>query len=175
MLTVRDLLSAARSAQSLPSNYALAKLLEVRENDVSRWHNGRNIPAPAMVVRLAQLAQLDPAEVLPAIEAQRSTDEAVRAAWARAAQRLALASVAVVCAVLSLFIGGGPDGGALVAMGVLVLPLDTSCLSIHRAKYRSRQKGRFARPGSACAADRICFFRGLVGAVLNRRCGRGAV
>lgn len=128
MLTVRELLAAARAAQSLPSNYALAKLLAVRENDVSRWHNGRNIPAPAMVVRLAHLAQLDPAAVLPAIEAQRATDEAVRAAWARAARRLALASVAGIAAILSLWIGGGPDGGALLALGALAIPVDSELL-----------------------------------------------
>lgn len=124
MLTVRDLLTSARAAQSLPSNYALAKLLQVRENDVSRWHNGRNIPAPAMVVRLAQLAQLDPAEVLPAIEAQRAGDEAVRAAWARAAQRLQLAGLAACAVILSLWIGGGPDGGALLALGALAVPIE---------------------------------------------------
>jgi transcriptional regulator with XRE-family HTH domain len=123
MLTVRDLLAAARAAQSLPSNYALAKLLDVRENDVSRWQNGRNIPSPAMVVRLAELAKLDPADVLPAIEAERAGDDVVRAAWARAAKRLQVAGLAAVAAILSLWIGGGPDGGATLALAALALPL----------------------------------------------------
>lgn len=118
MLTIRDLLAAARTAQGLPSNYALAKVLDVRERDLSRWQNGHNVPADAVVVRLAELAKLDPAEVLPAIAALRPQDDQVRAFWRRAAQLAERGAAVAVCAILALCIThGGGDGGALVEAG----------------------------------------------------------
>lgn len=115
MLTVRDLLAAARAAQGLPSNYALAKLIDARERDMSRWQNGHNVPTAAVVVRLAELAQLDPAQVLPAIEAQRPGDAHVREVWRRAADLAERAAAVAVCAVLALCFAGGFDGAAPMA------------------------------------------------------------
>jgi hypothetical protein len=113
MLTVQDLITAARQAQGVPSNYALAKLLDVREKDLSRWWNGHHVPAPAVVVRLAQLAQLDPAAVLPSIEALRSSHDAdTRAMWARAAELAERGAAVAVCAGLALALQSPAPGAA---------------------------------------------------------------
>jgi hypothetical protein len=116
---VQRLLLAARVAQGLTSNYALSKVLDVRENDVSRWWNGHNLPSTAMVVRLAQLAELDAAHVLPTIEALRTSDADTRAAWHRLAELAERAAAVAACAILALCITEGPpDAGALVAGAV---------------------------------------------------------
>lgn len=110
-MNTRDLLAAVRTAQQLPSNYALAKLLDVREKDVSRWNTGANTPTDAMVLRLCDLGGLDPAEVLPSIMAERTTDEALRSIWHRVAER---ASATAAAALLGITFTGGPDAGAAV-------------------------------------------------------------
>jgi plasmid maintenance system antidote protein VapI len=132
MLTVRDLITAARVAQGLPSNYALANRMQVRERDVSRWFNGHHVPADAMVLRLAELAGLDPAAVLPTIAALRTDDARLRAAWRRAADLAERAAAVAACAILALCVpailgasapmaktGAGPQLGALTVYTLL--------------------------------------------------------
>jgi hypothetical protein len=101
-MTARELLAAVRAAQGIPSNYALAKLLDVRERDLSRWNNGHNVPNDPIVVRLAELAGLDPAQVLPAIAAQRTTDTALRSVWERSALLAARGSGLAVAVLASV-------------------------------------------------------------------------
>lgn len=115
MLTTRDLLAAVRDAQAIPSNYRLARLLDVPEKTVQRWNSGKHTPDDAMTVRLAELAGLDPAEVLTSIYAQRTTEPALRELWHKIADRMHAAGVAALAVILSLWIGGGPDGAAMAA------------------------------------------------------------
>ena len=112
MLTSKDLLAAVRAAQGIPSNYRLARLLDVPEKTVQRWNTCANAPDDAMALRLAELARLDAAEVLAAMYAQRAADGPMAGVWRSIAERLQGAAVAVLVAVLSLFVGGGPDAGA---------------------------------------------------------------
>lgn len=111
-MTVRDLLAAVRAAQGLPSNYALARFLNVPEKTVQRWNVGANAPDDAMAARLAELAGFDADMVVASMHAERAHEPAERARWERIAGRLATAAVLAVCAVLSLWTTGTPDGGA---------------------------------------------------------------
>lgn len=126
-MTSRELLAAVRQAQGLPSNYALARVLGIRDNTLQRWHAEAGAPDDAMAARLATMARLDPDAVVAAMHAQRAGDDEERARWQRIARRLEVTAALAVCAVLSLFVGGGPDGGATLALGLLaVLPFDGS-------------------------------------------------
>lgn len=111
-MTARELLARVRAAQGIPSNYALAARLGVPIKTVQRWNTGSNTPDDATSARLAQLAGLDPDEVVAGMQAERANDPTERARWERIAARLARAPAAAAAAILALWITGGPDGGA---------------------------------------------------------------
>jgi hypothetical protein len=103
-MTAQDLLKAVRETHGLPSNYALARFLDVRETTLWRWSSGRNTPDDGMAARLAELAGLDVGVVLACMAAQRATDDTARAMWASVADRLSR-SVAAGLAVLAVSAG----------------------------------------------------------------------
>lgn len=117
MLTVAALLAQAKTAQGIPSNYRLARVLEVPEGTVQRWNTGKSIPDDEKAVQLADLAGLDAAEVVAALHAQRAATGPMAAVWRQIAERAHggahAAALAFVALILSLFVGGGPDAGAM--------------------------------------------------------------
>lgn len=118
MLTTAALISAAKLHAGIPSNYKLARALDVPEKTVSRWNAGHNLPDDENAAKLAQLAGLDAGVVVASIRAQRSDAPHMREFWEHIAQRLQGAGAVVVafgiCAVLSLWTSGVPDAGAYV-------------------------------------------------------------
>lgn len=86
MLSTRDLLSAVKAAQGLPSNYALARFLKVTDVTVANWHHGRTCPDDEMGAKLAALAGLDEGFVVASMQSTRpkgSSPSAPRASFAR--------------------------------------------------------------------------------------------
>lgn len=122
MLTARDLLAAVRARQGIPSNYRLARLLDVPDTTVQRWNTGRNTPDDATAARLAELAGLDADATVASMHAQRAGSAPERSRWERIAERLQRAGVAA-CVILSLgFWSGGPDGGAYASTATTATP-----------------------------------------------------
>lgn len=118
MITTIDLLAAAKAAQRIPTNAALARLLVVPEKYVQRWNTGKHTPDDVTAARLAELAGLDVGEVLASIAAERASEPAARELWQRLAARLHAAGAAALAVILSLWIGGGPDGAAMASTPV---------------------------------------------------------
>lgn len=140
MLTTRDLLAAVKTAQSIPSNYRLARLLDVPEGTVQRWNTGRNLPDDLMAARLAELAGLDVAEVVASIHAERAAEGPARDLWKSIAERLHAAGAPALAVILSvLFLGG-----------------------LHEDS-RAATRGYVASEGAAKAVDRL-----YIGACLAR-------
>lgn len=115
MLTTVEILAAAKKAQRLPSNAALARLLGVPDKYVQRWGTGKHTPDDVTAARLAELAGLDVGEVLASVAAERASEPAARELWQRLAARLHAAGLAALAVILSLWIGGGPDGAAMAS------------------------------------------------------------
>ena len=114
MIKTRALMDAAKAAQGIPSNYRLARVLDVPERTVQRWASGETRPDDAHAAHLAELAGFDPGVTVAAINAERA-EGPMRALWTGIAERLQRASV-TACVILSLgFWSGGPDGGALAS------------------------------------------------------------
>ncbi len=67
-----DLLDLARSRAGIPSDYALAKRLQVTRQVVSGWRTGYAWPNNLMLFELAKLSQLDPGQVVAEIEHHRA-------------------------------------------------------------------------------------------------------
>lgn len=116
MITTAELLAAAKARQGIPSNYRLARVLDVPESTVQRWNTGRGRPDDRYSAKLAELAGLDACEVVASINAERAEDGPMKEMWALMAKRLHghahAAALAFMALVLSLFVGGGPDAGA---------------------------------------------------------------
>lgn len=115
MITTKELLTAAKVAQNIPSNYRLCRVLGVPDTTVQRWNTGRGRPDDDMARRLAELAGLDPGAVVAAIRAEREAEGPMHDLWANVARRLQAAALASLAAFLSGFVGGGPDAGAMAA------------------------------------------------------------
>ncbi len=149
MLTTSELLAAAKAAQGNCSYYRLARLMDVPERTMSRWSSGKNAPDDVHAARLAELAGLDPAEVVASINAERATEPAMRELWRAMAQRLHAASLAALAVILSLWIGGGPDGSAMAATPGSVNggQLCVTALTVYTLARVWRWFRGFSRPG----------------------------
>ena len=115
-MTTLELLAAAKTAQGIPSNYRLARVLQVPDHTVQRWNTGRNMPDDAMCLRLAELAGLDPGQVVASIRAEREAAGPLHDFWAGLAKRLETAGAAGAAAALALVFTGTPDAGAMARL-----------------------------------------------------------
>lgn len=88
MPAIHDLMSAAKDASGIPSNYRLAHVLGVTVHTVANWQNDRALPNEAMTIRLAELAGVDPAPYLAEMAAGRAKDDETRGMWLAIADRL---------------------------------------------------------------------------------------
>jgi DNA-binding transcriptional regulator YiaG len=126
-MTAKELLAAVRAAQALPSNYALAKLLDTRENTLWRWNSGKNTPDDKMASHLATLAGLDPDVVVAAMQAQRASEPVERARWERIADRLKTApALAVLVPFLALAALAFPGDAQALASACVCITLTTA-------------------------------------------------
>jgi transcriptional regulator with XRE-family HTH domain len=110
-MNTRELLDAAKAAQGWKSDYRLCKALGVTSSRLGNWRSGRNTPDDGMVLRLAQLAGIDPARVLAGIAAERSSDAEVKRAWLK----IATAAAVLLAVQFALFTD---TGSALIQDGI---------------------------------------------------------
>jgi DNA-binding XRE family transcriptional regulator len=109
MPVIHDLMTAAKTGAGIPSNYRLAKVLEVTEHTVGNWQNGRALPNEALTIRLAELAGLDPAPFLAEMAAGRAKDDEARGVWLAIADRLRKAPIGAAAALmLAMSFAGTP-------------------------------------------------------------------
>ena len=111
-----DLLDAVKARQGWPSDYRLAKALNIGTSRVGNWRTGRSTPDEVQTLKLAELAGVNPAYALVSIAAERAKRTEIRAAWEDAAKKLATAAAVVL---MGFFlptvaqIDGGAAWGAL--------------------------------------------------------------
>lgn len=109
---------AAKERLKLPSDYALAKALELPPQSIPSMRNGtRNIPLD-VAFRIAITLELDPAEVVADLESQREKNAKRRGFWQSFVSHARAHAVAVLC-MLALIASAtcgsvpGPVGGAV--------------------------------------------------------------
>ena len=71
--TINHYLDAAKARHKLPSDYALAKKLEVGGSHISNYRSGRSHPDDAMAVHLAKLLGIGPLEIIAAAHYHRAS------------------------------------------------------------------------------------------------------
>jgi predicted transcriptional regulator len=87
--TTTDLLDDVREAKGIASDYALAKLLGVRQQTVSSYRSGRTQLSDGMALRVAKMIGRPPAPILAELAAERAKDPEVAKVWRDAAKALA--------------------------------------------------------------------------------------
>ena len=94
MKTTIDYLEELKTKRNLPSDYAISKLLGVSHTRVSNYRVGRSHFDDEMALKVAELLEIDPAEVLAAMQAERTKCPQAKEVWKRLSESLA-ASVLV--------------------------------------------------------------------------------
>lgn len=146
MLTTRDLLAVVKTAHGIPSNYRLARVLDVTEATVQRWNTGRNAPDDAMAERLANMAGLDVAYVLASIYAERAANDDSRRIWSGIAKRLQGLAAAVAAVMVSALLG---VTGSDPAMAATARSVAQQAPSVHYVKSLARLLAALARAAQA--------------------------
>lgn len=88
-MNTNQLLDAVKDRFNIPSDYALAPKIGVTRAMVSRYRNRAESLSDDKAMLVADLLELDPGYVLNCMNAERAKTEAAKAAWERAAERLA--------------------------------------------------------------------------------------
>ncbi|WP_176316744.1 helix-turn-helix domain-containing protein [Burkholderia vietnamiensis] len=74
-------LDLAKIKRDLPSDYALAKLLGVGQSAITNYRKGRSHFDDAMAIKIAHICEIEPAEVLFAMQVERAKNDEARAVW----------------------------------------------------------------------------------------------
>ena len=95
MRNIDDYCELARSKNGLKNNAALARALGVSHNSPTGWKTRRTWPSDEVMIKLAKLAGVDPAEALLDLNIWRSNGEAI-SIYSRMRQALSAAVIALV-------------------------------------------------------------------------------
>ena len=102
MKSIEELLDAAKAAQGIETDMALAKALGVGRAAVSNWRKGRNLPDPVACATLAGLTGEPLAKVLGVVGEARAISREEKAVWRKLAATAAMALCAVGFAIGSV-------------------------------------------------------------------------
>jgi predicted transcriptional regulator len=84
-----DLLDEIREIKGLTSDYALAKLLEVRTQTITSYRTGRTQMSDEMALRATRVIGRAPAPVFAQLAGERASHPDVKKVWQEAAKTLA--------------------------------------------------------------------------------------
>jgi len=93
-----DLLSEAHGHAT---DYRLHKILAVSKTAVSNWRAGKGGFADSTAIRVAELLQIDAAELLAKLAAERAKTDGEKKLWLNAARRLQRTAAAFTIAVIA--------------------------------------------------------------------------
>lgn len=80
----------------MPSDYALQKPLGVTKQLISRYRNGHDSLSDAMVLRVAEICQIDPVKVLLDMHIERAKTPEIRAAWSATLEKISASFINLI-------------------------------------------------------------------------------
>lgn len=104
MKTTVQWLDEAKAKHQL-SDYALAPKLGVGRGQISRYRNGADFLSDDAAFKLAELLEIDPAQIVASAHAERAKSTEAKAFWMQWAERLGSATAA---AVVGVVLAGAP-------------------------------------------------------------------
>lgn len=96
-----EYLDLVRATLHLPSDYALQKPLGVTKSQLSKYRTGRDSLSDALVLRIAEICQLDAVKVLLDMHIERAKTPEVRASWVELSEKISASFI-------NLLLGHGP-------------------------------------------------------------------
>lgn len=111
-MQIAELIDLARARANIESDYRLARMLNVTDQAISAWRNGRKLPSSEHLLRLAAWAELDAGQMLADAQAAKAKTEEERATWQKVSDRLArvVAGLAVTAILSAPTIGAFLNG-----------------------------------------------------------------
>lgn len=132
MSSTLQLLERFKDFHKLPSDYAAAKKLGIRQNTISKWKAGGTMDEPTALL-IAQEIGAEPIATLAQIALDRPLTARDRRIWSRYCARVCLAAVATVAAAAPVM-----QSEARATAGSI-------SLSIHYAHRKRRPAPEFTR------------------------------
>lgn len=109
-----EYLEAAKARLNIASDYALAKRLGVRPQSMTGYTDGsRNIPLD-MAYKLAITLEMDPAQVVADLEAQREKNPQRKDFWTGFIRRASMLAVTVACTLVLNFSATCANGPSIL-------------------------------------------------------------
>lgn len=93
MQNTNDLLDAIKARHHLTSDYALSRKLDISRQRISNYRAKRYSIDETLYFRVAELLDIDPAEVAAIVSAERARDAEVKRMWLRVAAKFHAATV----------------------------------------------------------------------------------
>lgn len=87
-MDISKVLDDAKTALSIESDYALAAKLVIPKQRISEYRKGERVPDAYACMRLAEVLELDPLELLVQVEAATEKNEARRNYWRALSKRI---------------------------------------------------------------------------------------
>lgn len=92
MTTSSEFMDAIKQRHSIPSDYALAPVLGVTKQEISKLRNRKAFIGDTTALRVAELLSIDPAQVIASAHAERAKRPEERAVWESIIERLRAAA-----------------------------------------------------------------------------------
>jgi len=99
-MNTADYMARLRELAARPTVYAVAQLLDLPEQTVRNYAKGKSCPDTFGCVRIAELLDLDPMQVIADVEAEREKDEGRRARWRELSRKLGGSALVVICSTM---------------------------------------------------------------------------
>jgi hypothetical protein len=138
-----DYMEAVRLKTRSGSIYAAAKLLQLDEQTVRDWAKGRRLPDAFGCVRIAEVLDLPPMQVIADIEAEREGDTPKAARWRDLGKKFASSVLTVGFITTGTIDGKSPLPGDCESSGA---SHSINELQIMRQRARGRDRCRTTAP-----------------------------
>lgn len=105
------------------SDYALAPKLGLSRSQISNYRNGRDFLSDDAAMKLAELLEIDPTQIIASAHAERAKSEPARAFWMQWAERL-----------------GGVTAAAVIGVGLSAAPAPAKASYADSVYYVNKRK-----------------------------------
>lgn len=102
-MNISDLIDQAKARSGIPSDLHFAKHLNVSQGAIWQWKNGKSLPTVENAHRLAEIAGVDPAEVVLEILMKNAEGDSLKATLSRFKRALAAAAGVLPALLVSVY------------------------------------------------------------------------
>lgn len=139
MKTTIEFLDELKARKGGISDYAVAKILGVTQQTISKYRVGKDYLGDSTAIRVAQLLEIDPAIIIASVHAERSKSEQEKAVWREIFEKLGGVAASVVIGIAAYSLPVQPVQAASISAESMYI-----MLSRLRSKKKNRSQGLFS-------------------------------